>query len=353
MILFKSTFIFLILAFATTKVLAQANPYISVLPSNSGIVAVGATNDLLITVGNTLSGSIPVSKLRPVITLPASVAFLPDAQQTGLPVGWTILSNIGSQLRLCNSGDVIPGFTARDIILKVQGVTMNPPLTFSGQINFGNGTTCAAGTSVSGNNTADDFATSTIEVVAAPLPLTILSFNATLINCQPTLNWITEFEINSDRFAIERNEIGNTNADWKTVGEVTAGGTLTKSTYKFTDVNINATMARVFYRLKIIDKDGSYKYSNVLPVFINCKNLQVHIYPNPVQKGRLFMSLTGATVKTVATLIAASGQVVSTSPIFNGTNYINTSGFADGMYILHIKDANAINKQVKVFIQNH
>ncbi|MFT3981987.1 MAG: hypothetical protein QM687_16085 [Ferruginibacter sp.] len=169
--------------FLASNASGQANPSIAVLPSNSGVVAVGGTNDFLITVGNTLTGSIPVSKLRPIVTLPASVTFLPDAQQTGLPAGWTILSNTGSQLRLCNSGDVVPGLTARDIILKVQGVTISSPQTFSGQINFGNGTTCAAGTSVSGNNTADDFATSTIEVVAAAACNLSVSASAGTIAC--------------------------------------------------------------------------------------------------------------------------------------------------------------------------
>ncbi len=153
--------------FLASNASGQANPSIAVLPSNSGIVSVGATNDFLIAVGNTGPTSIALSKLRPIVTIPPSVVFLPDADQTGLPAGWTILSNTGTQLRLCNSGFVVPGFSVSNIMLKVQGVTITGPQTFSGQINFGNGTTCAAGTSVAGNNTADDFATSTIEVIAA------------------------------------------------------------------------------------------------------------------------------------------------------------------------------------------
>ncbi len=181
---FKLIMLFCIGAiFIASDVLGQANPYIEVLPSNSGVVSVGATNDFLVVVGNTLSGSIAVSKLRPIVTIPASVNFLPDAQQTGLPAGWTILSNTGSQLRLCNSGDVIPGSAARTIILKVQGVTITGPQTFTGQINFGNGTTCAPGISVSGNILADDFATSTIEVVAAAACAITVSANAGTIAC--------------------------------------------------------------------------------------------------------------------------------------------------------------------------
>lgn len=149
-----------------SKSFGQANPFINVLPSNSGVVTVGSTIDIVVTIGNTGPVStIAQAKLRPIIQVPASVAFLPNAQQTGLPTGWTILSNTGTQLRLCNSTGPIPVNTIRTITLKAQGVTVAPAQTFSGNINFGNGTTCAAGTSVAGDLTTDNSATSTIRVI--------------------------------------------------------------------------------------------------------------------------------------------------------------------------------------------
>jgi hypothetical protein len=153
--------------FIAGKSFGQANPFINVLPSNSGIVSVGATIDIEVTIGNTGPiSTIPQAKLRPIIQVPPSVTFLPTASQVGLPAGWTILSNTGSQLRVCNSTDPIPVNTSRTIILKAQGVTVTGPQTFSGNINFGNGTTCAAGTSVAGDLTTDNSATSTVQVVA-------------------------------------------------------------------------------------------------------------------------------------------------------------------------------------------
>ena len=90
------------------------------------------------TIGNTGPiSTIAQAKLRPIIQIPTSVTFLSTPQQLGLPAGWTILSNNGSQLRLCNSSDPIPVNTSRIIILKAQGVTVTPAQTFSGNINFG------------------------------------------------------------------------------------------------------------------------------------------------------------------------------------------------------------------------
>ncbi len=165
--LFKILLLFCCFNCAVSSTYAQANPYIAVLPENSGLVNLGATLNLQITIGNTGSTSIAAFKLRPVITVPAIVNFLPDAAQlTGLPAGWSIVSNSGSQIRICNGTDVIAGNTSRTIILKVQGVTIGGPITFSGQLNFGGASCAVAGPAPSGNNTADDFATSTIQVVA-------------------------------------------------------------------------------------------------------------------------------------------------------------------------------------------
>jgi Secretion system C-terminal sorting domain len=351
----KSIALFLMVACSTANVHAQANvnPNIAVLPANSGVVPVGATLDLEITVGATGSGTAAISKLRPNITVPASVTFLVNAQQTGLPSGWTILTNTGSQLRVCNSADPLAGGTSRTIILKVQGVTESAAQTFSGQMNFGNGgATCASGPAPANNNTADDFATSTIQVTAAVLPLTLVDFSATLVNCEPSLNWITESETNTDRFEIEASNVGGT--DWKMIGNVAASGySNTKTKYNFIDKNINASLSeKTLYRLKMIDKDGMFKYSNTLPVFTNCKTAKLLVYPNPVQDGRLYITLAGTTGFSDATLLSVSGQVILKTKIINGTNNINVSNIADGVYMLNIKGSNGLNKNTKVSIKN-
>jgi Secretion system C-terminal sorting domain/SprB repeat len=163
---FKLFIFFLASNFIFSSAIAQANPFISVLPLNSGLVNLNSTLDLQITIGNTGTANIPASKLRPVISVPSIVNILADGLQTGLPVGWSIVSNSGSQIRICNGADVIAGNASRIIIIKVQAVSVGGPLTFSGQLNFGGATCASAGAAPSGNNIADDNATSTITVVA-------------------------------------------------------------------------------------------------------------------------------------------------------------------------------------------
>ncbi len=353
----NSTILFLIITLIITNVFGQANPTISVIglgttdPTNAGVVAVGATLDLQITIGNTGTANIVASKLRPVITIPAIVTFLPDAQQPALPTGWIIVSgsNTGSQIRICNGSDIIPGSANRTIILKVQGVTIGGPSTFTGNLFFGGATCSVAGAAPSGNNGADDVGTSSITVVAAVVPLTLTDFSANLKECQPVLYWTTASEINTDRFEIEKSNINAT--DWKVVGNVTASGfSNSKINYSFIDKDLNASSEKVFYRLKMVDKDGRFTFSKILPILLNCKSATILFYPNPVHDDKLYISLAGTVGYVEANLMAMSGQVILKKKMINGTNDLNVSNIADGIYMLRVTDANGFDKNIKVSI---
>jgi len=108
----------------------------------------------------------------------------------------------------------------------------------------------------------------------------------------------------------------------------------------------------VLYRLKIIDKDGRYKYSQALPVTVNCKTMQLTVFPNPVQIGQLYVSLTGTKGNTQARLLSSTGQEIFKANINNGTNSFNVSKIASGAYVLSVEDTNGFSKKIKVLIQN-
>jgi hypothetical protein len=123
-----------------------------------------------------------------------------------------------------------------------------------------------------------------------------------------------------------------------------------KFLYNYTDINIVNNSTRVLYRLKMIDKDGSYKYSDVLPVLVECNKIQALAYPNPVQDGKLHVSVTGTNGKTEGALRTIAGQLVKRINIINGTNNIDVAGIANGTYLLTITSANGLDKKIKVMI---
>lgn len=119
------------------------------------------------------------------------------------------------------------------------------------------------------------------------VPVELTSFTAQANNNEVVLNWSTATEINNSGFEIEKRQvfspqssIGNMN--WNVVGFVPGFGTTTEpKSYSFTDDDISE--ANYQYRLKQIDFDGSYEYSNIVEVsIINADNFELEQnYPNP------------------------------------------------------------------------
>lgn len=326
------------------------DPSIQVLTQNSGMVSVGQTVFLQVTVGNTLTTPVPANKIRVSISAPASVTL--DNATTQLPAGFVICSNAGGTMVISNSSTAITQSAPQTILVAMIGTTVAPSSTVSGSMLAAGGTVatrCNNGGAIATNTTPNDNSTSTVQVTAATIPVTLTDFK-TLLNCQPALNWVTETEINSDRFEIERANLNNSN--WIKIGAVAANGnTSVKYEYDFIDKNLNTSSEKVLYRLKIIDKDGQYKYSEVLAVFSNCKTQQLVVYPNPAKTGKLFISITGLGGNTEASLLTITGQVILAKVVNNGTNYLNISSIANGVYVLNIKDENGLNKKVSVLIQ--
>jgi photosystem II stability/assembly factor-like uncharacterized protein len=114
------------------------------------------------------------------------------------------------------------------------------------------------------------------------VPVELASFNAEISGNDVILNWRTSTETNNRGFEIQRSEIRSQKSDWKAVGYVGGFGTTTEpKSYSFTDNNV--TSGKYSYRLKQVDFDGSYKYSNIVEVEVNSVSefALSQNYPNP------------------------------------------------------------------------
>ncbi|MEN8193314.1 MAG: T9SS type A sorting domain-containing protein, partial [Bacteroidota bacterium] len=115
--------------------------------------------------------------------------------------------------------------------------------------------------------------------ISTPVPVELTSFTAILSNNQVHLIWETATEINNYGFNIEKCIDGK---NWKKIGFVEGhGNSNSPKSYSFIDKEIIS--AKVQYRLKQIDTDGSFEYSNVIDV--NSSSLKAYTisqnYPNP------------------------------------------------------------------------
>lgn len=116
-----------------------------------------------------------------------------------------------------------------------------------------------------------------------PLPVELISFSAINLNNNIVLNWSTASETNNMGFEIQRTikneklEIEN----WETIRFVEGKGTCSEiNNYSFIDYNI--TSVKYSYRLKQIDFNGNYQYSQEVEIEILPNEFILYQnYPNP------------------------------------------------------------------------
>ena len=163
--------------------------------------------------------------------------------------------------------------------------------------------------------------------VGAALPLQLISFTGNKINADAQLHWATAIEINVAKYELQRSDDGN---NFVTVGSVLAGG----NKYTFIDAAIFATKQTVYYRIKMIDKNGSITFSNIIKLS-NHQNITLGIYPNPVKN---MLTVSGLKQKGTLRLSSAEGKIIYQQIVTTQAITINMSGYAKGLYVLQYQN---------------
>jgi len=137
---------------------------------------------------------------------------------------------------------------------------------------------------VSGNTGGGDgnnFYFNSMEIrTDSPVPVELSSFTASIQNKAVVLNWATATEINNYGFEVERS-FDKTN--WNTLAFKNGyGNSNSVKDYTYTDKDITKN-GMYYYRLKQIDNNGDFEYSNIVEVSVNIpiKFEVAQNYPNP------------------------------------------------------------------------
>ena len=132
------------------------------------------------------------------------------------------------------------------------------------------------------------------------LPVNIAAFTATLINKEEVyLNWYTSTEINTIVYNIQRSSNGK---DFETIGTQRAKG---RGSYNYNDNAPPLSKGEIlYYRLEVVDKDGSKTYSEVRQLIMD--NGQLIISPNPAND---YINISGVNFKSFR-ISDVSGRVI-------------------------------------------
>jgi alpha-tubulin suppressor-like RCC1 family protein len=176
---------------------------------------------------------------------------------------------------------------------------------------------------------------------AAPLPISLLNFDAQLQDKKVYITWSTLDEIGNDYFTIQKsiNEINFTD-----VGQLKANSnSLTQTNYAMIDHNPSKGIS--YYRLKQTDLTGEFTYTNTKRI-CHLEQAYVSCYPNPTN-GKLSVDLDEET--NTYTFINLLGQEILSGRLTKLNNYIDISNCENGQYILFIKNSNQeVTKTLKI-----
>ncbi|PZF72757.1 T9SS type A sorting domain-containing protein [Taibaiella soli] len=169
-----------------------------------------------------------------------------------------------------------------------------------------------------------------------PLSITLLNFEAAVQNCQANLNWKVANAVDFKEFVVERSNDGRNFASIVKLAYVKGTGD-----YAYTDKSIN--IGASYYRLRLMDVDGSYNYSKVVSVKSDCSAQAIAVYPT-VTKNAVTVELPSGYAGAKIEVYNGTGQLVQTIENNNeGKQNLQFNGLAQGQYILKISNGSDVH----------
>jgi hypothetical protein len=186
-----------------------------------------------------------------------------------------------------------------------------------------------------------------LEPSSGPLPVVLTGLKGAYNKGVANLTWGTQQEQNSSHFEVERSNDG---VSFSLLGKIVAAGNSSKElSYKFDDVKANA--GSNYYRLKMVDKDGRYEYSNTVLLNVSIKGFNITgIYPSPFAD-RVNISISSENASTGSVrLMDNTGKVVAQQNIqikkgITSITLDNLGRLAKGFYIAEVTSGETVVTQ--------
>ncbi len=176
------------------------------------------------------------------------------------------------------------------------------------------------------------FTLGTVDVGSAALPIELTYFDAVLVEDKVELLWETVTEINNDYFIVER----STDAEnWEYVGEIEGAGNSVENLY-YSLVDEKPLKGTSYYRLKQVDFDLNYTYSNIEVIENNTGNYSLTAFPNPTKND---ITIDLSTVENYEIeLLNNIGQKIMTNYNENsGQVKLSMEDLPEGLYFVNVK----------------
>lgn len=194
----------------------------------------------------------------------------------------------------------------------------------------------AKNATISGNATTCTSKSNILASCASFFPVSLISFKAYPGQKKNILKWQTASEQHLEYYQVEHSPDG---LNFKSLGVVPGGiNSIQLQSYEF--VHASPPSGVNYYRLKLVDEDGEFNYSDVVS---SRGSESINIFPNPTQD-KVFVRGLDSPGKVI--LRDMMGRILLETTLSNG-GFVDLSRQVSGMYILGIESGNLIFRIVR------
>ncbi|HVT86300.1 MAG TPA: T9SS type A sorting domain-containing protein [Chitinophagaceae bacterium] len=169
----------------------------------------------------------------------------------------------------------------------------------------------------------------------AVLPLHLLDFHANKQNNAVNLSWTTTREVNTSYFELERGADGK---NFSGLATIATNNNTSVNTYNYID---QQPLSTNFYRLKMVDIDGNFKYSAVLKInFSGAQKFEV--FPNPTNS---VLTISGINNNELVKLLSIDGKLLLEKRASGQSMTMDLGNLSSGLYILQYFDGSNIQNR--------
>ncbi len=208
------------------------------------------------------------------------------------------------------------------------------------------------------------WATAFGKIVDPPLPVELTNFTVKEVNKKIILTWQTATEVNNYGFDVERkssfvlqNESENSSNNWEAIGFVAGHGN-SNSPNDYSYIDDSKPYGTVTYRLKQIDTDGTFEYSDEIEIKVTStiENKLVGNYPNPFNPTTTIRFDLAKESNVVLTIYNVLGEAISTlvnRKMTSGRHKIefDASNLSSGIYFYRINAESFIDVKKMIVIK--